>query len=219
MRVKLKWIYKGPKTEALVFESEWTSQNAMERILEDLLRTGRAANLTVIDEMGNEWNRKEFLKLKVVLEEEPHDIVVFFDGGYDLEQGKAGLGMVIYYQKGQKTYRIRSNSILQELDSNNEAEYAALYNAILLLEELGVKHTPCSIKGDSLGVLKQLEGEWPCLEENLNRWLDRIEKKIKELGLKASYTPISRKENKEADQLASQALNNKIIHSHATITE
>jgi ribonuclease HI len=219
MKVKLNWTYKGPKTDTLVFESDWTTQNVMEHIIEDLFRTGRVADLTVIDEMGNEWTRKEFLKLKETVEEEPHDIVVFFDGGYDLEHAKAGIGMVIYYKKGKEAYRIRRNAVLDELDSNNEAEYAALYNAILLLEELGVKHIPCKIKGDSLGVLKQLEGEWPCFEESLNHWLDRIEQKIKEMGIKASYTPISRKENKEADQLASQALNNKIIHSHATITE
>ncbi|MFK4997802.1 reverse transcriptase-like protein [Bacillus sp. N9] len=125
----------------------------------------------------------------------------------------------MYYEKGDETYRFRFNAKLDELESNNEAEYAALYNGLLLLEEIGIHHMPCVIRGDSQGVLMQLAGEWPCYEPALNRWLDRMEAKIKKLGMKPSYEIISRKENKEADKLASQALLNIIVQSHAKIDE
>ena len=129
------------------------------------------------------------------------------------KQNQAGLGIVIYYRQGKKKYRLRVNESIDEMETNNEAEYAALHYALNLLEEIGVHHVPCDIKGDSQVVLKQLEGEWPCYEENLNRWLDRIEEKIKRLGLKPRYQPIPRNENKEADKLATQALEGKEIDS------
>ncbi len=55
-------------------------------------------------------------------------------------------------------------------------------------------------------MINQLLGEWPCLEQQLNRWADRIEDKLHHLGIRPEYSAISRKKNEEADQLASQAL-------------
>jgi ribonuclease HI len=217
MKVKIKWFYKGAKTEEILFESDWITQNALESALDDIYHTGRVKDCMILDEMGNEWTKKEYLKLKEKIKEEPHECMIYFDGGFDKQTNTAGIGMVIYYKKGTDKYRYRLNSKIDDIKTNSEAEYIALYNAISLLEEIGVHHIPCTIKGDSLGVLKQLSGEWPCFEKVLNHWLDRIEKKIKLLGIKPIYEPVSRKENKEADQLASQALSNKMITSHLKI--
>ncbi|MCM3453207.1 reverse transcriptase-like protein [Heyndrickxia oleronia] len=213
MNYKILWKYKAPKMDTILLETEWISEKVIDRLMDDFIKTGRTVDITILDEMGNEWTKKEYIKLKKTIELEPSNIIVYFDGGYDLEQKVAGIGIVIYYDKGDKHFRVRSNYRLEELESNNEAEYAALYNAIMLLEELNIRHMPCTIKGDSHGVLKQLSGEWPCFEKVLNQWLDRIESKIKKLGIKPIYEPIPRSNNKEADQLASQALNNKIVHS------
>lgn len=156
-------------------------------------------------------------KLLMEVEEDPHDITVFFDGGFNKETSQAGLGAVIYFKQGKKKYRVRANELFDEMDNNNEAEYAAIYYTLNLLEEMGVHHMTCEFKGDSQVVLKQLEGEWPCYEENLNRWLDRIEEKIKKLGILPRYRPIPRNENKEADKLAGQALQGKFINSKMQI--
>jgi ribonuclease HI len=67
--------------------------------------------------------------------------------------------------------------------------------------------------------LKQLSGDWPCFEEDYNAWLDRIEEKINELGIQPIYEPISRKQNKEADQLARQAMEGQMITSMMELTE
>lgn len=131
-----------------------------------------------------------------------------------MDTRQAGIGIVIYYDKGKEKYRYRLNARLHELESNNEAEYAALYNGLVLLEDIGIKQQSIIIKGDAQGLIKQLEGEWPCYEKNLNRWLDRIELKMAEMGLKVEYEVIARNNNKEADQLATQALKNKMIQSH-----
>ena len=88
-----------------------------------------------------------------------------------------------------------------------------LYYSLNLLIELGVHHVPCDIKGDSQVVIKQLAGEWPCYEENLSRWLDRIEERIKILRYKTTLPTIPRNDNKEADKLATQALEGKNIYS------
>lgn len=217
MKFKIKWMYKGQKTKCILLETEWVSEQETQSLIDDFIKTGRTVELNIVDEMGNEWTKKEFLRLKNTIEKEPKNIVIYFDGGFDVSTLTAGIGMVIYYDKGEKHYRLRANHHLNELESNNEAEYAALYNAIMELEELNIRNCPCIIRGDSHVVLKQLAGEWPCFEKLLNRWLDRIEEKINKIGIKPIYEPISRKQNKEADQLASQALNNKLIHSHTEI--
>jgi ribonuclease HI len=127
------------------------------------------------------------------------------------------VGTAIYYTKGGRRYRLRENARLEGLDSNNEAEYAALYFAMQKLEELGVNSQPVTITGDSLTVLNQLGGDWPCFEESHARFLARIEEKIASMRLKPLYKPVDRRHNKEADQLARQALEGTPISSHAEI--
>ncbi|MEK5390998.1 reverse transcriptase-like protein [Margalitia sp. FSL K6-0131] len=217
MKVKIKWLYRGSKTADIPFESDWISADTFDRSIDDIYNTGRVKDLTIIDEMGSEWTKKEYLKLKEQIKKEPSECTIYFDGGFDRETGTAGIGMVLYYQIGSEKYRYRQNGKIDSIQTNNEAEYIALYNAISLLEEVGAHHIPCVIKGDSQGVLRQLSGEWPCFEQVLNGWLDRIEEKMSVLGLKPTYIPISRKDNKEADQLASQALAGKSISSHIKI--
>jgi ribonuclease HI len=217
MQFKIEWKYKGKGHAPVKFESEPVSGETALQIGEELERTGKAVDLIFYDEMGADWNLKQLRKLLAEMDEEPSNLVVYFDGGFDKEKKMAGLGTVIYYQQGKKKYRIRVNERFDEMETNNEAEYAALYFALNVLEEMGVHHMPCEFKGDSQVVLKQLEGEWPCFEEELNRWLDRIENKIEKMGIKAKYTPINRNENKEADKLATQALEGKMVQSKMQI--
>ncbi|HZG73984.1 MAG TPA: reverse transcriptase-like protein [Chondromyces sp.] len=214
MEMKIKWLYSFKGTE-VEFESNWMDKNKILFLINDLERTGRLKQVSIIDQLGNEWSKKEFMKLDKKLDEEPSDIVVYFDGGYLVDSNEAGIGIAIYYKKNGENWRLRTNDKLEQLDSNNEAEYAALYRGIGALEELGVRNTQVTFKGDSHVVLKQLAGEWPCFEEGLNRWLDRIEEKIEQLGISPVYQPIDRKQNKEADKLANQALEETFVNSHA----
>lgn len=217
MNYKLEWKYKLKSNEKVQFSSEYVSGEVAIQIGEELEATGKVSELYFYDEKGTSWILKEMKKLLTEIEEEPHDITVYFDGGYQKESNLAGLGAVIFFKQGKKKYRIRANERLEQLENNNEAEYAAFYYALNILEDLGVQDLTCEFKGDSQGILKQLEGEWPCYEETLNRWLDRIEEKLKALGLVPKYTVISRKENKEADRLATQALEGKEIFAKTLI--
>ncbi|MED3572035.1 reverse transcriptase-like protein [Cytobacillus praedii] len=217
MKYKLEWKYKLKGTEGTIFTSEWLEGEAALQIGEDLEKSGKASDLIYHDERGTTWITKEMKKLLEEIEEDPHDLTIYFDGGFNKKTSQAGLGAVIYFKQGKKKYRIRANELFDEIETNSEAEYAAMYYTVNLLEEMGVHHMTCEFKGDAQGVLMQLKGEWPCYEENLNRWLDRIEEKLKALKVDAKFTPIPRTENKEADKLATQALEGKEINSKMQI--
>ncbi|MDR6998145.1 ribonuclease H family protein [Neobacillus niacini] len=217
MKYRIEWKYQPKGNEKVQFTSDWISGDLALQTGEELEKSGKVSEIYYYDEMGTSWTLKEMKKLTVEIEEDPHEVIVYFDGGFHKETNRAGLGAVIFFRQGKKKYRIRANEHIDQMDTNNEAEYAAFYFALNILEDLGVHHLPCEFKGDSQVVLKQLEGEWPCYEENLNRWLDRIEEKIKTLGLQLRYTAISRNENKEADKLATQALEGKEIFAKTQI--
>lgn len=217
MNYRIEWKYKLKGNEKILFTSDWVTGEIAIQTGDELESTGKAIDINFYDEMGSSWTLKEMKKLTTEIEEDPHEVTVYFDGGFEKETNRAGLGAVIYFRQGKKKYRIRANEHIDEMETNNEAEYAAFYYTLNILEDLGVHHLPCEFKGDSQVVLKQLEGEWPCYEANLNAWLDRIEEKIKSLGIQPKYKPISRNDNKEADKLATQALAGKEIFAKTQI--
>lgn len=217
MKVYIKWTYKHKKNPSCTFQSDLLNGKDALLISEDLERTGRVKAIEFYDEQELMWTKKELNKLLTEIKEEPQDVHIFFDGGFMKEERISGLGIVIYYKQNDKRYRRRVNTILEELSSSNEAEYAAFYESIRILEEMGVHHQTCTFSGDSQVVLNQLSGEWTCFDDLFNRYLDRIEEKMKSLGIMPIYNPISRKENKEADSLASQALQGIKINSEVCL--
>ncbi|MDQ0197589.1 reverse transcriptase-like protein [Neobacillus ginsengisoli] len=217
MKYRLEWKHQFKGSEKIQLSSEWVSGEIAIQAGEELEKSGKASDLYFYDEKGTSWILREMKKLLTEIEEDPHEITVYFDGGFQKETNQAGLGAVIFFKQGKKKYRIRANERIDQMETNNEAEYAAFYYCLNILEDLGVHHLSCEFKGDSQVVLKQLEGEWPCYEEALNRWLDRIEEKIKALGIEPKYTAVSRKDNKEADKLATQALEGKEIFAKTLI--
>lgn len=207
MDVRIEWTYKLPRGKGLIFQSEELAAQDAISIAEDLERTGRTKQLVFIDPRhDSSWTLKELKKYVKGIETEPHAIRIYFDGGFDWETKTAGLGCVIYYDQNGKSYRFRRNVFVEGLISNNEAEYAALHLCLQELEILGVHHLPIHVLGDSRVVIHHLNEEWPVIEEDLYNWADKIETKMKTLGLTPHYELISRKSNSEADRLAAQAL-------------
>ncbi|MFX3673530.1 MAG: ribonuclease H family protein [Paenisporosarcina sp.] len=207
MNIRIEWIYRTPKGAETVFRSE--EMPAAEGLLfaEDMERTGRAKSVTFIDHFDSSWTVKEMKAYLKGIETEPHNVTVYFDGGFDHATSRAGLGCVIYYEQSGKSYRLRRNSSATELTSNNEAEYAALHLSLQELELLNVHHLPVRFIGDSQVVINQMRGDWPALEKDLSSWADRIDEKLKSLGIQPEYELVPRKSNAEADRLATQALN------------
>jgi ribonuclease HI len=215
LNVIIEWIYKAPKGAETIFRSEGMEAAQAVLIVEDLERTGRAKNVKFIDEFDSSWTVKEMKGYLKGIETEPHNITVYFDGGFDLATKAGGLGCVIYYDQNGKSYRMRRNVQVAELISNNEAEYAALHFSLQELELLNVHDLSIRFIGDSRVVINHLSEEWPVIEQNLFSWADRIESKMKALGIRPQYELVSRKANAEADRLASQAMNG--IEISATI--
>jgi ribonuclease HI len=214
MYVTIEIAYLSPKgMRTLFFSEEMDAEKALE-IANDFEKWNRAESIEFFDHRGNRWNKKELIAYTEEIVTEPHDVTVFFDAGFDLKTNQAGLGCAIYYRQNHKSYRIRRNIVVSELTSNNEAEYAALFEGIKQIEELGVHHQSVTFKGDSKVVINQLLGEWPCMDETLNQWADRIEEKLETIGIDPLYQDITRKENREAHQLATKALENVEINSH-----
>ncbi len=217
MEVRVHSSYKMKKSRAIELTSEWVSSDEGIRLAEEWQSKGPFFSIRLKDRLDREWTLKEFKKLDEEVESEPDEIDLYFDGGYDFQSKKSGIGVVIYYTKGKQRFRKRKNLLLEQLESNNEAEYAALYTGLQELEEMLVKNSIIRIWGDSLVVINQAKGEWACLEASLNAWLDRIENKINQLHLTAHFEAIKRNDNKEADQLANQALQGVSIESEKII--
>ncbi|WP_243521434.1 ribonuclease H family protein [Bacillus pseudomycoides] len=219
MKYKIYWLYKTKSSLQTELTTDYMNIEESLQFATDFEKTGRVKELLFYDEMGAEWTLKEMKKLSKQVEEEPQDIHIYFDGGYDLETKEAGIGICIYYKKGHKVYRVRRNAYIEGIYDNNEAEYAALLYGMNVLEELGIKYEPVTLHGDSQVVLQQLAGEWPCYDEHLDHYLDQIEQKAKQMKLKLVCEPVARKQNKEAHQLATQALEGTVIDSHKEIME
>ncbi len=206
MNVIIEWLYRTPKGAETVFRSvEMTAAQAM-LLAEDMEKTGRTKSVKFIDQFDSSWTVKEMKGYLKGIETEPHNVTVYFDGGFDLETKASGLGCVIYYEQSGKSYRLRQNAAFGGLTSNNEAEYAALHLCLQALEVLNVHHLPVRFVGDSRVVINHMMEEWPVIEQNLYSWADRIEAKVKALGIAPEYELVSRNANKEADRLATQAL-------------
>ncbi|WP_342536397.1 reverse transcriptase-like protein [Sporosarcina sp. FSL K6-3508] len=206
MKVLIEWTYRSPKGTETVFKSEEMPAAQALLIANDLEKTGRAKQLVFIDQFDSSWTVKELKGYLKGIETEPHNIIVYFDGGFNWESKAAGLGCVIYYDQNGKSYRLRKNASVDGLTSNNEAEYAALHLCLQELEFLGIQRLPVQIIGDSRVVINHLSEEWPVIEQDLYSWADKIEAKMKSLGLQPQYELVSRKANGEADRLAAQAL-------------
>ncbi|MGO4886489.1 reverse transcriptase-like protein [Anaerobacillus sp. MEB173] len=218
MKIQIQYQYRPKRTKKTTFfSSEFIPIAEALHVAKDLEGSGRAENIAFYDETGMEWLKKELEKYTKKIETEPHNVTVYFDGGFDREERLAGLGVAIYFEQDGQSYRIRKNDCFEQIENNNEAEYAAFWLGLLELELLGVQHQEVLFKGDSQVVINHLSGDWPCYEEDLQRWIDRIEEKIKNLGLKPNYELIGRNANKEADQLAGQALKDVSISSKIQI--
>ncbi|MGN8648018.1 reverse transcriptase-like protein [Gracilibacillus sp. HCP3S3_G5_1] len=214
MYVTIKIVYSSPKGLQTTFTSDEIEAEQALEIANDLEQWKRTESIEFVDHRGNHWNKKELITYTEEIVTEPNHVTVFFDAGFNLQTNKAGLGFAIYYTQNHQHYRIRKNITVSELTSNNEAEYAALFEGIKQLEDLNVHHQQVTFKGDSKVVINQLLGEWPCMEQTLNEWADRIEQKLETIGIEPLYQDITRKDNREAHQLATKALENIEINSH-----
>lgn len=125
-------------------------------------------------------------------------MIIHTDGGARGNPGPAGIGAVLEYD-GKKE---GLNRYIGET-TNNQAEYKAVIMALERAKEIGAKEVDLFL--DSELVQQQLSGNYKVK----NADLQPLFIKIYNLSLsfkKIKYTHVPRAENKEADALVNQAL-------------
>ncbi|MCO5551851.1 hypothetical protein L7F22_005356 [Adiantum nelumboides] len=93
--------------------------------------------------------------------------------------------------------------MLENVHSNNEAEYAALSLGLEWCLNLGIKRL--NAFGDALLLVKQVHGTWDCRNQGLVVQLRRVKELLKRFEV-AHLLHVPRKDNQEADALASEKL-------------
>ena len=126
-------------------------------------------------------------------------LIIHTDGGSRGNPGKAGIGVVIEKDDGNKEQIYKYIGIT----TNNIAEYTALKEALMRAEDLGEKHV--SVIMDSELVVKQIKGEYRVKNEGLKPLYKDIKNIIREFDY-FEIRHVMRKDNKEADKLANKAM-------------
>ena len=134
----------------------------------------------------------------------PKEIIIYTDGGARGNPGPAGSGAVIY--DGKK--KVGEVSKYLGIQTNNFAEYEAL---ILVLEKTielfgsPVQHS-VSVRMDSELIVKQMNGQYKVKHPVLKEKHTTVKMLIMQSFPSISFTHVRREQNKEADQLANDAM-------------
>ncbi|XP_015967750.1 uncharacterized protein LOC107491414 [Arachis duranensis] len=124
-----------------------------------------------------------------------------FDGASKGNPGPAGAGAILRAADGSKVYRIREGVGTQ---TNNVAEYRALLLGLKQALQKGYRHI--QIRGDSLLVCKQVNGEWKQKNQNMAMLCAQVNQ-LKANFLSFQINHVLREKNSEADAQANLAIN------------
>lgn len=133
-------------------------------------------------------------------------IVIYTDGGSRGNPGPAAIGVVIYNDKKEI---VKKYSEYLGHATNNEAEYQAVIFALkkikLLFGKKKAKNMAIEVLTDSELVVKQLNHQYKLKEKNIQKLFIEAWNLILDFK-QVSFKHIKREENKEADKLVNQAL-------------
>ena len=132
----------------------------------------------------------------------PEEVIVHIDGGARGNPGEAGVGA--YFQD-------RSGAPLESIAryigraTNNTAEYQALLIALARARDAGVKHL--RVFSDSELLVNQVNGRYRTTVPHLQQYLQEAIRLMREIG-RVDVAHVRREQNKEADALANEAMDN-----------
>lgn len=126
-------------------------------------------------------------------------LTIYTDGGARNNPGPAGIGVVIYDEKGEI---IETHKEYIGKATNNVAEYRALIEGLRRAK----KYDPEEIESrlDSELVKKQVTGEYKCKDENMKALLEQVRELV--FFKSVIFTHVPRAQNKLADKLANEAM-------------
>ena len=137
---------------------------------------------------------------------------LYFDGGSRGNPGIAGSGAVVYDNEMKEiastTYECGDDK------TNNHAEYMGLFKGIELVHSMQIKLSDLVIRGDSMLVIKQCNGEWKVREPGLQTIMASLLSFLQSTGSfnhKVSdyfkdMQHVRRNDNARADQLSNVAM-------------
>jgi len=132
-------------------------------------------------------------------------LTIFTDGGARGNPGPAGIGVVIFDDKG-----IRIGEIAKYIGpaTNNIAEYLAVVYGLQEAVYLGADKVVLNV--DSQLVARQLKGEFKVKDQNLRKFFD-LAVSLSQRFDSMEIREIPRERNKEADNLVNKALDRHLI--------
>ena len=133
----------------------------------------------------------------------PEKIVIYTDGGARNNPGPAGAGVVIL-DSGKTLKEIKK--FLGEKQTNNFAEYEAVFIALCEARALGLANRSVEVRLDSKLVAEQLSGNWKIKEPSLKEQWMKVRAVIRESFPQITFVYVPREQNKEADRLVNECL-------------
>ena len=129
---------------------------------------------------------------------------IYSDGGSRGNPGKAACAFVVY--SGNKLLHEESSYL--GVTTNNQAEYYGVLNALNWLSKEDTKLSYVNFYLDSELVVKQLNGQYKVKSKELKSLYDKCKRLIKEFAYSIVFTHVPRVENKKADNLLNECLDN-----------
>ncbi len=133
----------------------------------------------------------------------PEMIIVYTDGGARNNPGPAGAGAVIL-EGGTVVSEIKK--FLGEKQTNNWAEYEAVFLALTEAKRLGFAGRAVEARLDSKLVAEQLAGNWKLKEPSLKPQWAKVRALMAESFPTIKFVYVPREENAEADRLVNEAI-------------
>ncbi|MDQ3022540.1 MAG: ribonuclease HI family protein [Bacteroidota bacterium] len=128
---------------------------------------------------------------------------VYSDGASRGNPGRASIGILIADDDGKEI--LTHKKFIGEF-TNNVAEYSALIESVNQIKNSKIEFEEINFFCDSELIVKQIKGEYKIRNKDLMRLSLEFWREIKSMNKKFSITHIPREQNKIADKLANEAL-------------
>lgn len=136
-------------------------------------------------------------------------LLINTDGGSRGNPGPAAIG-IVFSDSNSKILHTFKKFIGEA--TNNEAEYGAIIEALKILKKsdwflsnnLGGKEVICRL--DSQLVVEQICGRWKVKKNHIASFIDEVKGLLNDINLNISFVYIPREQNKLADKLVNEAL-------------
>jgi ribonuclease HI len=133
------------------------------------------------------------------------NLIIYTDGGARGNPGPAALGFVIYDASSQELLFQKGEYLGEQ--TNNYAEYMALVRSLETAQSLGGE--VLDIRMDSQLIVRQMQGLYKIKQPHLRLLADQVFKLLRTFK-KFTFTHVFREQNKMADKMVNEALDNQL---------